>query len=87
MDYQRTPDSSHENSSARGEKALGKIDSIQRLNVMSNGIDNKNLNESKEINSKESSDKEGEQPTKAKSFLIKIVWFFILWGTLHCIFN
>jgi len=87
MNYERTPDSSHENCSTRGEKNLGETDSNKRLNVMSNGIDHKNLNESKEIKSKESSDRECKQPTKATSFLIKVVWFFILWGTLHWIFS
>jgi hypothetical protein len=52
---------------------------------MSNGIDHKNLNEAKETNSKESSARDGERPTKATSFLIKVVWFFIFWGTLHWI--
>jgi hypothetical protein len=54
---------------------------------MRNEIDHKNLNVAKETNSKESSDREGERPTKATSFLIKVVWFFILWGTLHWIFS
>jgi hypothetical protein len=54
---------------------------------MSNRIDHKNLNEAKEINSEESSGRDGERPTKAASFLIKVVWFFILWGTLHWIFS
>ena len=75
------------NSSIRGEENLGKTDSIQQLSDMSNGIDHKNLNEDKEINSKESRDRNGERPTKAASFLIKVVWFFILWGTLHWIFS
>ena len=47
----------------------------------------KNLNEAKEINSEESSGRDGERPTKAASFLIKVVWFFILWGTLHWLFS
>jgi hypothetical protein len=76
---------SHENISTKGEETLGKTDSIQRLNHMSNGIDHKNLNEAKETNSKESSARDGERPTKATSFLIKVVWFFIFWGTLHWI--
>ena len=54
---------------------------------MSNGIDHKNLNEGKEINSTEPRDSDGEQPTKVKTLLIKLVWFFILWGTLHWIFS
>jgi hypothetical protein len=54
---------------------------------MSNGIDHKNLDKDKEINPNEASGRDGEQPTKAKAFLIKLVWFFILWGTLHWIFN
>jgi|GEM_PF-2836776 len=87
MNYERIPKSSHENSSTRGQEKLGKTNSIQRLNDMSNGIDHKNLNEAKGTNSKESSDREGERPTKATSFLIKVVWFFILWGTLHWIFS
>jgi hypothetical protein len=59
----------------------------ERPNDMSNGIDHKNLNKDKEINPNESSDRDGEQPTKAKTFLIKLVWFFILWVTLHWIVN
>ena len=87
MNYERTPNSSNENSSIRGEENLGKTDSILRLNDMSNRIDHKNLNEAKEINSEESSGRDGERPTKAASFLIKLVWFFILWGTLHWLFS
>ena len=87
MNYERTPNSSNENSSIRGEENLGKTDSILRFNDMSNRIDHKNLNETKEINPEESSGRDGERPTKAASFLIKVVWFFILWGTLHWIFS
>ena len=54
---------------------------------MNNGIDNKNLDNDREINPSESCDSDGEQTTKAKAFLIKLVWFFIFWGTLHWIFN
>ena len=87
MNYERTPNSSNENSSIRGEENLGKTDSIPRLNDMSNRIDHKNLNKTKEINSEESSGRDGERPTKAASFLVKVVWFFILWGTLHWLFS
>ena len=87
MNYERTPNSSHENSSIRGEENLGKTDSILRFNDMSNRIDHKNLNETKEINPEESSGRDGERPTKAASFLIKVVWFFILWRTLHWIIS
>jgi len=54
---------------------------------MSNGIDHKNLDKDKEINPSEANARDGDQPTKAKAFLIKLVWFFILWLTLHWIFN
>lgn len=87
MNDEQMLNSPHDNSSTRGNEKFSSNTELHESKDRLNRLAQEKIHKNIQTILDKSNDQDFEKHSKLTSFLIKVMWFFALWATLHWLFT